>query len=123
MTTENQNHPIELTHAELVFTIEALRSSIEEKIKRVIVNEMGWARQVISLTLLKYSLDMQLMVYGRLLQMYMSRPEKDQVASWLELNTLGPKVWDLVAVLEKAETWEDVIQLDEPEYAEYLRRR
>jgi hypothetical protein len=119
--TNDKQYDLTFSHSELVFTVECVKWSIEKMLADAIIDEFGVFREHVNFPMFQNSMSTKILVYGRLLQQYMSLPEDDQLAAWVTMFSFTENQWKLIDAIEGAESWDKVNHMSETEYEEFIR--
>lgn len=110
----DKNYTIEFSHAELVFSIEALHGAIKENMRSAYINSWGAWREHVEFPLFQLVTNGTLLLYGRLLQRYQENPATEP--AWVKQVQFSPKQWDLLNEIELSSDWNSLETYTETDF-------
>jgi len=111
-----KNYRVDLSHAELVFAIEALHDALVEQITNATVDNYGTWRENIDLDMFKLVTNGTVTLYGRLLQVYQENDLDKQLEAWVEQVQFIPEHWNILNNIYEAKSWDDITILTQEEF-------
>jgi hypothetical protein len=111
---QKKNYAIDLSHAELVFAIEALHDSLLVSLSSAYVDTWDTWRENVDFDMFAMVTNGSLMLYGRLLQLYQENEE--QMDEWVKQVQFSDGQWNLLDKLDSATNWSSVNKYTREEF-------
>jgi hypothetical protein len=114
---DKKNYTIDLSHGELVFSIESLHDSIKSNLTSAFVDSWDSWRDNVDYEMFSMVTNGTLMLYGRMLQLYQENEE--QLEEWVEQVSFSNGQWNLLDKIDSASGWETLERFKQEEFDEF----